>query len=283
MQLINRASQYDLHTHSTVSDGSLTPSALVAAAAASGIRTLALSDHDTMAGIPAAEEAATALGIRLIPAVELSATWQDRTIHIVGLALDEHDPVLNAGMLQLQRIRVERACEMGKKLEKLGIPGVYEEASQLAGQGGMITRTHFAKVLVSRGHASSVAEVFGRYLTSGKPGFVATRWAGLEDVLGWIRSAGGVAVLAHPQRYRLGYSALQRLVREFMAMGGQAMEVISGNAQPRDVATLATLARRHQLLASMGSDYHGPDQVWLRLGVLPQLPADIYPVWSLWE
>lgn len=283
MAQVNSSSKYDLHTHSCFSDGSLSPEALVAMAADAGVRTLALSDHDTMGGVAAATAEARLHGIRLIPAVELSATWNDRTIHVVGLALDEHSLELCAGMQQLQSIRLERAREMGFRLEKKGVANAYEAAVALAGEGGMITRTHFARVLVARGYASTVAGVFTSYLTSGKPGYVATRWAELGEVLGWIRSAGGVAVLAHPQRYRLGYSALQRLVSEFMGLGGQAIEVISGNALPRDVATLATLARRHQLLASVGSDFHGPEQIWLRLGCLPPLPDDLHPVWALWE
>jgi predicted metal-dependent phosphoesterase TrpH len=273
---------YDLHAHSTASDGTLTPAELVRAAAASGIRTLALTDHDSVAGLTEAGAAAAETGLRLVPGVELSVTWESRTIHVVGLNIAPDHPGLNQGMRRLQAVRFERAEEMGRRLEKKGIPGTLEIAARLAG-AGMVTRTHFARALVQLGHAASVRDVFGKFLAQGKPGHVPTVWAELAAAVGWIVDAGGVAVLAHPQRYKMTGSWIGRLAGDFKAAGGQAIEVISGNPTLSDIQTNAAIARRYGLLASVGSDYHGPEQVWLKLGTIPPLPAGLAPVWSRWE
>ena len=273
---------YDLHTHSRVSDGSYTPEELVARAATVGIHELSLTDHDTTAGLAEASIAAQQQGIRLIPGVEISLTWQGKTIHVVGLNIDVGHPALQDGLLTLQAKRFERAREMGRRLAKAGINGVYEEAAALAG-AGMITRTHFAHCLVRRGLAADVRDVFNRYLVSGKPGYVSTQWADPAAAIGWITGAGGIAVLAHPQRYKLTASWLRRLLGEFKDMGGEAMEVLSGACPPGDVQSSAALARQFQLRASCGSDFHGPDEGWPKLGRLPPLPAGLEPVWEAWE
>jgi len=273
---------YDLHAHSTASDGTLSPADLVRTAAASGIRTLALTDHDSVAGLPEAAGAAADQGLRLIPGVELSVTWESRTIHIVGLNIAPDHPGLDEGMRRLQAVRFERAKEMGRRLEKKGIPGTLEIAAGLAG-AGMVTRTHFARALVQLGHAASVRDVFDKFLAQGKPGHVPTVWAEMAAAVGWIVEAGGVPVLAHPQRYKMTGSWIGRLAGDFKAAGGEAIEVISGNATLSDIQTNAGIARRYGLLASVGSDYHGPEQVWLKLGKIPPLPAGLTPVWTRWE
>jgi predicted metal-dependent phosphoesterase TrpH len=273
---------YDLHTHSTASDGAYAPAELVEQAAAAGITGLALTDHDSTAGLAEAQAAAATLGVRLIPAVEISATWQNKTIHIVGLNISPECELLRQGLARLQATRHERAQEMSRRLAKYGIPGVFEAVQTMAGDG-MITRTHFAKHLAGLGLAGSVRDAFDRYLTHGKPGYVSTRWAEMEEAVTWIRTAGGAAVLAHPQRYKLTGSWLRRLLSEFREAGGAGLEVVSGTASPGDVQSSAEYARRFDLLASCGSDFHSPDNNWSKLGRLPPLPTGLVPVWSLWE
>lgn len=273
---------YDLHTHSTASDGAYAPAELVRLAAAAGITHLALCDHDTTAGLEEAAAAALESTIALIPAVEISATWQEKSVHIVGLAVDTGCRALQQGLEDLQRQRLDRAQEMGRRLARHGIEGAFEAAAQLA-PSGMITRTHFARFLLSQGLAGSMGDVFDRYLTHGKPGHVPTRWADLEQVVNWIRDAGGVAVVAHPQRYKMTASWMRRLLAEFKEMGGGAIEVVAGTAHAQDVQTAASHARRFGLLASAGSDFHSPEHHWLKLGRLPALPPDLTPVWSQWH
>jgi hypothetical protein len=273
---------YDLHTHSTASDGAYAPAELVRQAHAAGVTHLALSDHDCTDGLAEAMAEALLCGLRLIPAVEISTTWHNKTVHVVGLNIAPNCPDLQAGLAGLQALRVKRAEEMGRRLAKAGIPGGFEAAQALAG-AGMITRTHFAQFLAGQGLAGSAREVFDHYLVRGKPGYVPTDWAGLEEAVGWIKAAGGVAVVAHPQRYKLSGSWLGRLLREFKEAGGEALEVIAGSGGPGDIQSSAAAARRHGLLASVGSDFHSPENAWLKLGRLPALPADLTPVWSLWD
>lgn len=270
---------YDLHTHSTASDGGYPPSELVRHAAAAGITTLALTDHDCTLGLAEAQTAAQTLGIRLIPGLEISTTWQGKTLHLVGLGIDPDSAPLQHGLAQLQATRAERAAEIGRRLDKYGIPGVFEAVRAKAGDG-MLTRGHFAKHLAQLGLAGNVRDAFERYLIHGKPGYVPTRWADLADAIDWINTAGGVAVLAHPQRYKLTGSWLRRLLGEFREMGGAGLEVVAGTAAPGDVQSSAELARRFDLLASIGSDFHSPENLWPKLGRLPPLPAGLVPVWS---
>lgn len=279
--ILSGASLYDLHTHSTASDGTYSPAELVRQAAAAGVTVLALTDHDSTAGLDEAEAAALETGIQLIPGVEISVTWADKTIHIVGLHIDRHSAVLRQGLNRLQATRIERAREIGRRLDHHGIPGTFEVAREMAGDG-MITRTHFARHLVFLGLAASVRDVFERFLTRGKPGYVPTRWAEMAHAVDWIRKAGGIAVLAHPQRYKLTASWMRRLIGDFKECGGAAIEVVSGAAPPSDTQTSAEYARRFQLYASSGSDFHSPETAWIKLGRLPALPADLAPVWTLW-
>jgi len=275
-------SRHDMHTHSLASDGAYEPAELVRHAAQAGITELALSDHDTTAGIDEADAAARQTGIRLIPAVEVSTSWQSKAIHIVGLNIDIDTPILQTGLRGLQNIRDARAREMGARLAKHGVQDSYSAAMALAGTG-MITRTHFARHLCNIGLAGSISEVFERYLKQGKPGYVSTQWAEIGDAIAWIKAAGGVPTLAHPHRYKLTASWLRRLLTDFKQAGGQAMEVVSGNTPPQEMQSAASLARKFELLASAGSDFHAPEHTWVKLGRLPALPADLAPVWSCWH
>ena len=238
---------YDLHTHSTASDGAYAPAELVRHAHAAGVTHLALTDHDCTDGLLEAQAEAARCGLKLIPAVEVSTTWQGKSVHIVGLNISPDCPALQQGLARLQAQRMTRAEEMGRRLAKNGIEGGFEAARSLAGLG-MITRTHFAQYLASLGLAGSVRQVFERYLVQGKPGYVHTEWAGMEEAVGWIKNAGGVAVLAHPQRYPLTGSWLRRLLTEFKAAGGEGLEVVAGASSLGDIQSSAAAARRHGLL-----------------------------------
>ncbi|WP_295879677.1 PHP domain-containing protein [uncultured Thiohalocapsa sp.] len=269
----------DLHTHSTASDGTLTPTALVERAAAAGVETLALTDHDTLAGIAEAQTAADAAGLRLIPGVEVSVTWGGRTVHVVGLAVDTTCDTLLSGLAGLQAYRVWRAEEIGHRLARAGWDGALEGARRYAA-GTLIGRTHFARFLVERGAAADVRDVFKRFLVSGKPGHVPGEWTTLEEALGWIHAAGGIAVIAHPARYGFTRSKMRRLLGELKECGGRGLEVVSGSHSKDDYYVYARHARDEGLLASAGSDYHGPEKPWIELGRLPPLPEGCTPVWT---
>jgi predicted metal-dependent phosphoesterase TrpH len=270
---------YDLHTHSTASDGTLAPAALVARAAAAGVRTLALTDHDSTGGCAEAAAEAVRQGVGFLPGVEVSVTWNGMTIHVVGLGVDPGNRTLQAGLAGLRAFRDWRAQEIGCRLAKDGFPGTYERARDLS-NGLLISRTHFARALVEQGHAGSVRDVFKRFLVRGRPGHVPGQWAALGDAVAWITGAGGIAVIAHPARYPLNRTQLHRLAREFKAAGGTAIEVVSGSHSPDDNRTVAAHAQALALLASAGSDYHGPEQPYLELGRLPALPAGCEPIWQ---
>jgi predicted metal-dependent phosphoesterase TrpH len=270
----------DLHTHSTVSDGTLTPTALLERAAAAGVGTLALTDHDTVAGIGEAAVAAARVGVQLIPGVEVSVTWGGRTVHVVGLDLDPTCPTLLAGLAGLQEYRVWRAEEIGRRLAAAGYEGALDGARHHAA-GSLIGRTHFARFLVERGAAADIRDVFKRYLVSGKPGHVAGEWTTLDQAVGWIRAAGGSAVIAHPARYDFTRSKMLRLLGEFRECGGRGLEVVSGSHSRDDYFVFARHASEQALYASAGSDYHGPEKPWIELGRLPALPDGCTPIWSL--
>lgn len=277
---MGRMSQhYDLHSHSRASDGTLAPAELVAAAAAAGVRVLALTDHDSVDGIAEAETAARAAGIRLVAGVEVSVTWQAQTLHVLGLGVDPDCAALQQGLAQLAGFRDWRAEEIGRRLAKAGIPGAYAGARERA-QGRIVSRTHFAQFLVDAGHAPTVRDVFKRFLVNNRPGFVSGQWATLEEAAGWIHAAGGMMVLAHPARYRMTATRLRRCLGDFRAHGGAGIEVVSGSHTKDQVRTMAALCRNEGLLASCGSDYHGPENPWIRLGELPTLPAGLTPVWE---
>lgn len=271
--------RYDLHTHTWFSDGTLSPTELVERAAAAGVNVLALTDHDDTSGLAEAARAAAHCGIELVPGVEVSATWEKTTIHIVGLGFNPDAPALSAGLAELRTAREERAREMARRLEKHGVKNPYEGAWGLA-HGAIISRTHFARYLSGQGFGNTMGAVFKHFLRRGKPGYVPGRWVSMEEAVGWIRTAGGVAVIAHPARYELSRSKLLRLFREFRDCGGTAAEVVSGSHGPADTETMARYVRESGLAASVGSDYHGPENPWRELGRLPPLPDDLLPVWQ---
>ncbi|MCG7918411.1 MAG: PHP domain-containing protein [Candidatus Thiodiazotropha taylori] len=273
---------YDLHSHSTASDGTLSPRALVQRAAEAGVEVLALTDHDTTAGIDEASEAAQSCGLVLIPGVEVSVSWNRQTVHLVGLNLDPHDSRLDAGLQKLRDFREWRAEEIGRRLDKAGISGAYEGALALA-EGCLVSRTHFARFLVQSGIVEDERKVFKRFLVSGKPGHVPGEWASLEEAVGWIHAAGGQAVIAHPARYRMTRSKLRQLLKQFVALQGDGLEVVSGSHSRDDYVNMAKHARDFDLLASAGSDFHCPENPWVELGRLPRLPEGCKPVWQNWN
>ncbi len=273
---------YDLHCHSTCSDGRLTPAELVARAAQKGVTHLALTDHDTLAGLPDAMEAATTWDINLITGVEFSVSWQRKPLHILGLDFDAAAPGLVALVETLQIIREQRAEKIALKLEKKGVKEPLEHARRFAG-GKLITRPHFAHCLVEQGFAKDFESAFRYYLGQGKPGFVATQWVELETVVGEIRRAGGRAVIAHPRRYRLTHSWMRKLLKLFKECGGEGVEVVTGGCSPGDIEAMAQLAVRFELMASAGSDFHDPANPWVELGRLASLPGTLSPIWSQFD
>jgi predicted metal-dependent phosphoesterase TrpH len=273
---------YDLHCHSTASDGVLPPAQVVQRAAANGVSVLALTDHDELAGLAGAAEAARAAGIRLVPGVEISITWGGISIHIVGLDVDPENETLATNLDLVRSSRGRRAERIAAELDGLGIEGSLAGAYAYAENPKVIGRTHFARFLVERGIAPDVASVFRRYLASGKPGYVAHQWAELADAVAWIRASGGRAVVAHPGRYKLPRSELRRFLSEFKAVGGEGIEVVTGSHSPEQYGEFARLAREFEFLASRGSDFHGPEESLADLGRLPPLPADLKPVWHDW-
>jgi hypothetical protein len=273
---------FDLHCHSTHSDGLLTPGELVARAAAHGVDVLALTDHDEVSGLAEARDAARSTGIQFIDGTELSVSWHDTTLHVVGLRIDPDHPQLQAGLETIRGGRSERAKRMAAALDSAGIPGAYEGALSYVTSERLISRTHFARFLVERAYVRDVREVFKRYLTPGKPGYVEHQWASLRDAIAWLHAAGGQAVLAHPGRYRITKAVMRELLTEFKALGGDAIEVHTSSHTPAQYVEFSRYARDFGFLASCGSDYHGPGESWMELGVLPPLPADLTPVWKDW-
>ena len=274
--------QYDLHSHSIVSDGSLSPEDLVSRAAEQGVNVLALTDHDVTEGINSARQAANAHDIHLVPGVEISVTWNGATVHILGLGIDENNHALQSGLLKLREFRAWRAREIARRLEKKGILDSYDGAIKYA-KGALVSRTHFAHYLVETGRAKNVRDVFKKYLVQGKPGHVPGQWARLEEAVQWITAAGGQAVVAHPARYRLSASNLRKLLSEFKDCGGVGVEVVSSAHSETDCATMGSYASKFELLASCGSDFHGPEQPWVELGKIPALPAECEPIWNTWN
>lgn len=273
----------DLHTHSICSDGALAPAELVRRAAEAGVQVLALTDHDSVLGVPEAEATARELGLQLIPGLELSTSWKGISVHIVGLGLDLESPGLREGLARQAGARGNRARQIAVRLEDLRIPGAYEGALQLAGgEPDRISRTHFAQWLLAEGRVSSMQGAFDRYLGNRKPADVPMPWLDLPDAVSLIRSAGGVAVLAHPGRYPLTRTKLRTLIGLFTEAGGEAMEVATATEKPDVVRDLARLATEGGLEASQGSDFHGPHMPWIHLGRFPELPAGCRPVWERW-
>lgn len=272
----------DLHCHSTLSDGLLSPEALVAYAAGQGVKVLGLTDHDELGGLQAARVAAQQHGITLINGVEISVTWKKRTLHIVGLKINDQHPALNQALAKVRQGREERAMEMAEGLAKAGIHGAYEGAKAIANRS-IMTRSHFAQWLVQQGHAKNVKSVFKKFLVKGKPGFVDHQWMGLEEAVTLIRDSGGMAVVAHPGRYDLGFVNMHLLMHEFRSHGGEAIEVVTGSHTPPQYDQFAKVAHRFGLRASQGTDYHGPGISYMEMGSLPALPRGCVPVWHDWE
>ena len=271
----------DLHCHSVFSDGTLTPEELAARAKTNGVDLWALTDHDEVGGQQRALEAARAQGLDCVTGVEVSVTFADTTVHIVGLGFDHADPRMAEGLADTRDGRGPRAREMAAQLEKAGIPGAYEGALKYVGNPRLIARPPFARYLVETGVCSDTAEVFRKYLTEGNPGYVPHRWARLGDAVRWIVQSGGLAVIAHPARYRFTPIEEYALFTEFRQHGGQGVEVITGAHSTQEALRYADMAREFGLAASRGSDFHSPDESHTDLGKLPALPADLTPVWSL--
>lgn len=271
----------DLHCHSTASDGLLAPAVLVARARDNGVDLLALTDHDETSGLAEAEAAARDSGIRFVTGVEISVTWgDDQTIHVVGLGFDGNDPVLAEGLARNRSGRDARARRIAEALDGVGIHDAYEGALKYVGNPALISRSHFARYIVERGHARDVKGVFDVWLAKDKPGYVPHAWASLAQAVAWIAGAGGLSVLAHPGRYRLSGSEFETLLSEFKDLGGVGIEVLSGSHGRNEANEWARQARRYGFLASRGSDFHGPGESWVDLGRLPDLPPDLVPVWT---
>jgi len=270
----------DLHCHSVVSDGTLTPEALAARAALHGVQLWALTDHDEVGGQDRAIAAAHAQGMDYLTGAEISVTFAGKTVHIVGLGFDHRNPALVQGLYATRNGRGPRAQEMGTELAKVGIKGAYEGALTYAGNPELVSRTHFARFLVETKVCKDTNEVFKRFLTEGKPGFVPHRWAHLKDAVQWIVEAGGMAVVAHPARYDFTPTEEYALFTEFKSHGGQGVEVVTGSHTTAEYAEYADIAREFGLYASRGSDFHSPDESHTELGTLPTLPAGLTPVWE---
>jgi predicted metal-dependent phosphoesterase TrpH len=272
----------DLHCHSNVSDGVLAPAAVAQYAHKAGVDVWGLTDHDEVGGIAAARAAAESVGMRFIPGVEISITWAGQTVHIVGVRIDETNPLLLQGLAATRSGRDARGREMAAQLAQAGIPGAYEGALKYVGNPDVMSRTHFARYLVECGTCASIPEVFRKYLTEGKPGYVPHRWASLEQAVGWIKTAGGIAVIAHPGRYKFSPVAEGVLFDEFKQIGGSAIEVVTGSHTPDQYPVYAELARRYGFLASRGTDFHAPGESRAEFALLPPLPSNLKPVWHDW-
>ena len=264
-----------------MSDGTLTPEELAARAAANGVELWSLTDHDEIGGQHRAAAAARAHGIKYLTGTEISVTFADETVHIVGLGFDADDPAMLRGLLQTRGGRGARAQEMSEQLARVGIPGTYDGALKYAGNPELISRTHFARFLVETGVCKDTGEVFRKYLTEGNPGFVPHRWASLKAAVEWITSAGGMAVIAHPARYKLTANEEFALFSEFKAHGGRGVEVVTGSHTAAEYVKYAETAREFGLAASRGSDFHSPGESHTDLGQLPYLPGELTPVWEV--
>lgn len=270
----------DLHCHSLQSDGVLTPEALAELASSRQVDLWALTDHDDVSGVARARAAATSLGIAFLGGVEISVTWAGRTIHVVGLGVDEHNQTIQDGLAQMRRSREQRSHVMAQKLERLGIPNAYEGALSYVRNPDLVSRTHFARYIVEQGHAPSMQAVFDQYLSETGLAFVPTQWATLPEALGWIDAAGGVAVIAHPGRYKYTELEFHELFTAFKALGGKAIEVNTGSHRPDQNTYYAGVANDYGFLASIGSDFHGPSESRVDLGTVAPLPKNVTPVWD---
>ncbi|MFQ5469416.1 MAG: PHP domain-containing protein [Gammaproteobacteria bacterium] len=273
--------RYDLHSHSTESDGVLRPGQVVARASNVGVDVLALTDHDTTEGLADAIGAAFAIPLKIIPGVEVSVTWQNRLVHIVGINIDPENTSLQKGLAGLRETRMKRAELIAAKLEKLGCKHVLEETRHYV-TGKIISRTHFAMYLEKNRYVKDLQKAFKLYLNRGKKAYVACEWAGLGEVVDWIVEAGGQAVIAHPARYKMGRRLMTCFIDEFKEAGGVGIEVVTGQNNPQDIANTAKLSLEKELFASAGSDFHTPRNTWLELGKLSRIPDECVPIWQNW-
>jgi hypothetical protein len=274
---------FDFHCHSAHSDGTLSPKELAYRAKANGVELWAMTDHDTLSGCEEAYEAASSFGLPFVTGVEISISYLDETVHMVGLGVDPKNAALLSGLQTVRSGRDIRAQAMADDLAKVGIPNAFEGALKYAGNPNLISRSHFARYMVEIGVCQNVSDVFRRYLAHGKPGFIPHQWASLEDAVAWVRDAGGVCVIAHPARYKFTANEERSLLASFQQLGGTALEVVTGNHSPSDVKKYADLAREFGFAASRGSDFHSPNESRLDLGCLPPLPESLTPVWELLE
>lgn len=273
----------DLHCHSVISDGTLTPEALAQRAFSNGVRLWALTDHDELGGQERARIAASELGIEYVSGVEISVSWMGQTVHIVGLGIDANHLGILEGLRMTREGRNQRAQQMSDQLLQAGISGAYEGALLFAGNSDLIARTHFARFLVEQGICKDTSHVFKNYLVEGKPGYVPHLWATLDDAVSWIKSAGGVAVIAHPGRYKLSAMQMDALYQHFKELGGLAIEVITGSHSPDQYQQYGNIAQQYGFMASRGSDFHDPRESYIDLGKLPHLPDHLTPVWSVFQ
>ena len=271
----------DLHCHSVFSDGTLAPEVLARRARANGVGLWALTDHDEIGGIDQALSSARAIGLPFLTGVEISVTFAGATVHIIGLGFDHHHQPLVEGLRRTRAGREQRARDMSADLERVGIRGAFDGAMKYVDNPDLISRTHFARYLVEAGYCKDTPEVFRKYLTEGKPGYVPHRWASLGDAVAWINGAGGVAVIAHPARYALGINGEYALFSEFKAHGGLGVEVVTSAHSTPEVVKYAEMSREFGLLASRGSDFHSPQESRCDLGSLPDLPGGVAPIWTL--
>lgn len=271
----------DLHSHSTHSDGTLTPAALAARAHQQGVKTYALTDHDELSGLPEARAEAESRGMKFIDGVEISVSWQSETLHIVGLGIDPQHPEISDGLREVRAGRNQRAERIAADLARVGIDDTLAGAREYARNPELLSRAHFARDLVARGYVKDTNTAFKRYLTKGNPGYVEHQWATMAQAVHWISASGGVAVIAHPGRYKLANKEREAMLGEFRDLGGKAVEVVTGSHTTEQYATWARYAQRYGLQASAGSDFHGPGESYMDFGKLPDLPYGVAPVWTV--
>ena len=272
----------DLHMHSNASDGKLTPSELILRAEKNNVEMLALTDHDSLKGITEAKDSAQGKNIHFIPGVEISVTWGSETIHVLGLNIDPTNEILSSALHSIQDTRYKRAKAINQALVVAGLPSLLDEALEEAQNPGQISRTHFARVMKSKGICASMQDVFRNYLVSGKPGFVEHKWVSLKSAIEWIQTAEGLAVLAHPARYKLSAIHLNALLDDFSNLGGIAIEVATGSHSYSDIKKFQTIANQNNFEASRGSDFHSLTESRFDVGEAPPLPYDTVPVWARW-
>jgi len=285
MGLMTRTSHLlnaDLHCHSLLSDGVLTPAELAQRAGQNGVQLWSLTDHDELSGLAEAREVCRTIDLPFIPGVEISSTWANRTVHIVGLNVDAENEALQTGLQAIRDERVSRARKLAERLEAMGVQGSYEGALRHAANPQLVSRTHFARYLVEQGYCSTMQEVFDRYLGDKRAGNVRVHWSRLEEAVGWIVAAGGRAVIAHPGRYIFDATQADAFFDAFRQMGGEGIEVVTGSHQPEQCRKYTKVAQRYGFLASRGSDFHAPGESQLDLGALPELPSGLKPVWHDW-